>query len=43
MSVTLEAIRMWNVEKELPKSGRDSWRGIMLAVSDSQYVTIEKI
>jgi hypothetical protein len=42
MSVTLEAMRMWNIEKELPKSGRDSWREIMLAVSDSQHVTIEK-
>ena len=43
MSVTLEAMGLWNVEKELPKSGRETWREIMLAVEDSQHVTIEKL
>ena len=43
MSVTLEAMGLWNVEKELPNSGRETWREIMLAVEDSQHVTIEKL
>ena len=43
MELVLDDLGLWNDEKNKPKACRKSWKEIMFAIEDNQFVHVEKL